>query len=96
MEDCQSRSDFIMYKGNLYLIYAPTPEAGGSDRQHLGILKIDTNDLSKTEVVLQAQMKHSCFYPFWQFNSDGELCISYTYSRQQIRLVSITLSDYLD
>jgi len=96
VEDCQSRSDFIMYKGNLYLIYAPTPEAGGSDRQHLGILKIDTNDLSKTEVVLQAQMKHSCFYPFWQFNSDGELCISYTYNRQQIRLVSITLSDYLD
>ena len=96
VEDCQSRSDFIMYKGNLYLIYAPTPEAGGSDRQHLGILKIDTNDLSKTKVVLQAQMKHSCFYPFWQFNSDGELCISYTYNRQQIRLVSITLSDYLD
>lgn len=96
VEDCQSRSDFIMYKGNLYLIYAPTPEAGGYDRQHLGILRIDTNDLSKTEVVLQAQMKHSCFYPFWQFNSDGELCISYTYNRQQIRLVSITLSDYLD
>ncbi len=96
VEDCQSRSDFIMYKGNLYLIYAPTPEAGGSDRRHLGILKIDTNDLSKTEVVLQSQMGFSCFYPFWQFNSDGELCISYTYSRREIRLASITLSDYLD
>ena len=96
VEDCQSRSDFIMYKGNLYLIYAPTPESGGYDRQHLGILKIDTNDLTKTEVVLQAQMKHSCFYPFWQFNSDGELCVSYTFSRKEIRLASINLSDYLD
>ena len=96
VEDCQSRSDFIMYKGNLYLIYAPTPEYGGSDRQHLGILKIDTNDLSKTSVVLQAQIKTSCFYPFWQFNSDGELCISYTYARKEIRISSIDLSKYLD
>ncbi len=96
VEDCQSRSDFIMYKGNLYLIYAPTPEYGGNDRQHLGILKIDTNDLSKTTVVLQAQIGTSCFYPFWQFNSDGELCISYTYARKEIRLTSINLSKYLD
>ncbi len=96
VEDCQSRSDFIMYQGNLYLIYAPTPDSGESDRQHLGILKINTEDLSKTEVVLQAKMGHSCFYPFWQYNSDGELCISYTYSRKEIRLASITLSDYLD
>lgn len=96
VEDCQSRSDFIMYKGGLYLIYAPRPEYGGADRCHLGILKINTEDLSKTEVVLQAQMNHSCFYPFWQYNSKGELCISYTYARQQIRLASIDLSNYLD
>lgn len=96
VEDCQSRSDFIEYKGNLYLIYAPRPEYGGTDRCHLGILKVDTNDLSKTKVVLQAQMGTSCFYPYWQYNSNGELCISYTYARQQIRLASIDLSKYLD
>lgn len=88
--DCQSRSDFIYYQGNLYLFYAPT------DRAHIGILKIDTEELSKTEVVLQAQMLESCFYPFVQYNSTGELCMSYTVDRQHIRLASFKLSEYLD
>ena len=88
--DCQSRSDFIYYKDNLYLFYAPT------DRQHIGILKINTDDISKTEVVLQANMGGSCFYPFVQYNSSGELCMSYTVDRQHIRLASFTLSDYID
>lgn len=96
VEDCQSRSDFIMYQGNLYLFYAPTPDSGEGDRCHIGILKIDTEDLSKTSVVLQAKMGHSCFYPFIQYNSKGELCMSYTYGRQQIRLASFTLSKYLN
>lgn len=88
--DCQSRSDFIYYRGNLYLFYAPT------DRNHIGILKIDTEDISKTEVVLQANMNGSCFYPFVQYNSSGELCMSYTVSRQHISLASFTLSNYID
>ncbi|MBR6646940.1 MAG: hypothetical protein IKL09_05420 [Clostridia bacterium] len=67
IEDCQSRGDFIVYKGNLYLIHAPI------DREHLGIVKIDTNDISKSCIVLQAKMHTSCFYPFMQYFEDGEL-----------------------
>lgn len=87
--DCQSRSDFIMYDGQLYLFYAPT------DRNHIGILKIDTENLKNTSVVLQADMKGSCFYPFIQYTSDGELAMSYTVNRRYIRLAKFTLSDYL-
>ena len=88
--DCQSRSDFIYYDGCLFLFYAPT------DREHIGILKIDTDNLAQSKVVLQADMKGSCFYPFVQYNSDGELCMSYTVNRQHIRLASFTLSDYIE
>lgn len=88
--DCQSRSDFIVYNDCLYLFYAPT------DREHIGILKINTDDISKTEVVLQANMNGSCFYPFVQyFGNDGELAISYTVSRKHIRLARFTLSEYI-
>lgn len=88
--DCQSHSDFIYYRDNLYLFYAPT------DREHIGILKINTDDITKTEVVLQAYMNGSCFYPFVQYNSNGELCMSYTVDRQHIRLASFTLSNYIN
>ena len=87
--DCQSRSDFIMYNGELYLFYAPT------DRSHIGILRVDTENLANSEVILQAQMNTSCFYPFVQYNSDGELSMSYTVSRKHIRLASFKLSNYL-
>ncbi|MGN0150337.1 MAG: metallophosphoesterase family protein, partial [Clostridia bacterium] len=85
--DCQSRSDFIYYNNGLYLFYAPT------DREHIGILRINTDNLAQSEVVLQADMKGSCFYPFVQYNSDGELCMSYTVSRQHIRLASFNLGE---
>lgn len=87
--DCQSRSDFIMYQGNLYVFYAPT------DRDHIGILKINTEDISKSEVVLQADMNGSCFYPYVQYFENNELAISYTVSRKHIRLAKFTLSRYL-
>ncbi len=88
--DCQSRSDFIYYKDALYLFYAPT------DRNHIGILKINEDNLAESEVVLQADMNGSCFYPFVQYNSEGELCMSYTVNREHIRLSSFVLSDYLN
>ena len=87
--DCQSRSDFIIYKDNLYLFYAPT------DREHIGILKINTDDLSKSTIVLQADMKGSCFYPFVQYFDDTQLAISYTVNRQHIRLARFNLDNYL-
>lgn len=89
IEDCQSRGDFILYKGNLYLFHAPI------DREHIGIVKIDTDNIVKSEVVLQAKMHTSCFYPFVQYYKDNELAMSYTVARQHIRLAGFTLSKYI-
>jgi len=89
VEDCQSRGDFIEYDGGLYLIHAP------HDREHLGILKIDTQDIAGTKIVLQAKMDTSCFYPFMQYFRGGELALSYTIARQHIRLAEFELRQYL-
>ena len=86
VEDCQSRSDFIVYGDNLYLFHAPI------NRNHIGLLKINTDELSKTEIVFAADMQGSCFYPFISYNSKGELSMSYTISRIHIRLAEFTLS----
>lgn len=86
--DCQSRSDFIVFKGTLYLFHAPI------DREHIGIVKIDTDDISKSEIVLQADIKGSCFYPFVQYTGSGGLCMSYTVSRKHIRLASFDFEKY--
>ena len=89
IEDCQSRADFILYKGGLYLFHAPI------DREHIGIVKIDTKDISNSTVILQAKMHSSCFYPFIQYYKNGELAMSYTIARKHIRLAEFTLNNYL-
>lgn len=89
IEDCQSRSDFIVYNGQLYMFHAPI------DREHIGVVKINTDDISKSEAILVAKMASSCFYPFIQYFENGELAMSYTVSRQHIRLAEFTLSKYL-
>jgi hypothetical protein len=89
IEDCQSRGDFIEYQNNLYLFHAPI------NREHIGIIKIDTEDIAKSQVVLQAHMHTSCFYPFVQYFENGELAMSYTIARRNIRLGKFTLSKYL-
>jgi len=89
IEDCQSRSDFIVYNGGLYLFHAPI------DREHIGIVKINTQDIAKSEVVLQAKMHSSCFYPFIQYYKDNQLAMSYTVARKHIRLAQFNLSKYL-
>jgi len=89
IEDCQSRADMIMYNGELYAFHAPI------DREHIGILRIDTENIANSEIVLQAKMQTSCFYPFVQYYRDGELAMSYTINRQHVRLAEFTLSKYL-
>ena len=88
VEDCQSRSDFIVYNGELYLFHAPI------DREHIGIIHIDTENIKNSTVVLSAQMHTSCFYPFIQYFKDGELAMSYTVERKHIRLAEFKLSKY--
>ena len=87
--DCQSRGDFIFYQGELYLFHAPI------DRGHIGIIKIDRENIAKSQALLQAQMHTSCFYPFVQYFQGGELAKSYTVARKHIRMAKFTLSKYL-
>ncbi len=89
IEDSQSRGDFIVYDGALYVFHAPI------DREHIGIVKVDTDDITKSSVVLQAKMHTSCFYPFIQYFENGELAMSYTDDRKHIRLAKFDLSKYL-
>lgn len=89
IEDCQSRGDFIEYGGKLFLFHAPI------DREHIGVVEIDTEDIANSRVVLQAKMHTSCFYPFVQYYRGGELAMSYTIARKHIRLGEFTLSKYL-
>lgn len=89
VEDCQSRSDFILYKDELYLFHAPI------DREHIGIIKININDISKSQVLLQAKMDTSCFYPFVQYYVNNDLAMSYTVNRQHIRLAKFSLDKYI-
>ena len=89
VEDCQSRADFIFYKGGLYLFHAPI------DREHIGIIKVDTDSIADSRVVLQAKMHTSCFYPFVQYYVGEELAMSYTVARKHIRLARFTLQKYL-
>ncbi len=83
--DCQSRSDFIMKDGELYLFYAPV------DREHIGVVKIDRKNLANSRIITQAHIKSSCFYPFVQYGDDGKLYMSYTVERKHIRLAEIRL-----
>lgn len=89
INDCQSRSDFIFYKGELYLFHAPV------DREHIGVVKINREDIAKSEIVLRAKMHTSCFYPFVQYFRNGELAMSYTVAREHIRLAEFTLEKYI-
>ncbi len=87
--DCQSRGDFILYDDHLYLFHAPI------DREHIGVVKVDTENIANSQVVLQAKMHTSCFYPFVQYYKNNELAMSYTVDRKHIRLAEFTLGKYL-
>ncbi len=87
--DCQSRGDFIMYQGELYLVHAP------HDREHIGLIHIDTEHIENSKTVLQAKMHTSCFYPFLQYIDSDTLAMSYTINREHIRIGKFDLSKYI-
>ena len=89
IEDCQSRSDFLMYDGELYLVFAPI------DREHIGLARVDTDNLENTSLVFIANMHSSCFYPFIQYTNDGKVGFSYTVNRKHIRLSKFDLRKYI-
>ena len=88
--DSQSRGDFIRYNGKLYLFHAPI------DREHIGIVAIDTENIALSRILLQAHMDTSCFYPFVQTFTDGRYAMSYTISRQHIRLGAFDPEHYFN
>lgn len=90
IEDCQSRADFIFYKENLYLFHAPI------DREHIGIVRVDTDNISESCVVLQAKMDTSCFYPFVQYFDENTMAMSYTVERKHIRLAEFDFDKYIN
>lgn len=88
ISDCSSRGDFFLHKGTLYLVNAP------KNREGFAVIKVDTDDISKSYSVLCADMKTSLFYPFTQVVGD-DVYISYTVDRKHIRLSKFRLTDYL-
>ena len=86
--DSQSRGDFILFDGELYLFHAPI------DREHIGIVRINTENLAKSEIIVQAKMHSSCFYPFVQYYDESSLAMSYTVARQHIRLARFSMEAY--
>ena len=90
VEDCQSRGDFIAYGDRLFLFHAPL------DREHIGMIEIDRNDLKNSHTVLNAHMHSSCFYPFVNTYADGKYAVSYTVDRKHIRLATFTIERYIE
>ncbi len=86
--DTQSRSDFIYYQDTLYLIHAPL------NRDGIGIVRVDTDDIRNSTPLLVADMKESCFYPYTAVYGD-EAYMSYTVSRKHIRLTKFHLPNYI-
>ena len=62
IEDCQSRSDFIFYDGQLYLFHAPI------DREHIGVVRIDRADIAKSEIVLTKGEKRRKDQEYYRLN----------------------------
>ncbi len=88
IRDAQSRSDFIEYEGALYLIHAPI------DRNGFGVVRINCEDIGKSEPVLVADMRDSLFYPY-SVVYGTDVWMSYTVDRKHIRLSRYDLGSYL-
>lgn len=86
VNDAQSRSDFIYWNNNLYLIHAP------NNRNYISVMLIDKQFLNKSYAV-QTAMVNDMFYPYVD-TYNGELYMSLTRSRIEIRLAKITIEKY--
>lgn len=88
IRDAQSRSDFIVYDHELYLIHAPL------DRDGFGIVRIDRDDLANSRPLAVVRMGESLFYPFARV-LDDTVYLSYTVDRKHIRLTHFDARTYL-
>ncbi len=83
VRDAQSRYDFFEYGGELYAVHSPI------DRNHLAIMKIDTEKLENSRDVMVAVVPNY-FYPFVK-EYNGNLYMSFTVSRKHICLSKFTI-----
>lgn len=88
IRDAQSRSDFILYEGELYLIHAPV------DRDGFGIVRIDREHFADSRPLAVVRMGESLFYPFARVEDDA-VYLSYTVDRKHIRLTRFDARTYL-
>ena len=77
-----------MYDGELYLFHAPR------NRDGFGLLRIDREDLAKTEVVFVADMKSSLFYAFYKPYGE-DVYMAYTVDRKHFRFTKFNLKNFL-
>jgi hypothetical protein len=77
LPDCQSRNDFFVKDGVLYLVYAPR------SRRHIAIMKINETSIDSSELLQDAVLSGDSFYPFVTL-SGGNLYMSFTKGRVQI------------
>ena len=85
INDAQSRSDFIEYRGHLYAIHAPY------DRNHIAITQLELQRLenSKEEIVA---IVPDYFYPYTLEYND-KLYMSFTAGRQDIYLSQFSIDN---
>lgn len=83
VSDTQSRSDFLEFDGELYLVHAPV------DRYHISIMKINKKNLNKSYEVQTARVPFY-FYPYMD-SYNGELYMSYTDAYKHIQLAKFTI-----
>lgn len=83
VDDAQSRSDFIVQNGVLYLIHAP------KDRSHISLMQINQKCLNRSYEIQVAKVP-DYFFPYVE-HYNGELYMSYTVSRKHIYLAKFTI-----
>ena len=88
IRDAQSRGDFFMDGGRLYLVHAPR------DRDGVGLVLVDTDDLARSRPIAVADLHESIFYPYTDLH-DGDVYMSYTVDRKHIRLTRFSLKALL-
>lgn len=88
IRDTQSRSDFIFYNDELYLVHAP------ENRDGFGIVRIDREAQGNSKPIVVASMHDSLFYPFARIYGDY-VYMSYTVARKHIRLTRFKADEYL-
>lgn len=84
IDEAQSRSEFLLYARRLYLIYAP------KDRNHIGIIRINTARLEDSYVVQVANVSGIYGYPT-AYEYAGKLYMLFSDNKKKIYISEFTI-----